>query len=147
VRTHDIDDIAQASLRDVGLAPRSIDNSQVVREVDPRSSRDLWWLVAVVATLVLGLVLYAWPHLQVRQVDSERVRMSRERERLVEVNRKLRLEKASLENLGRIEQIAVRDLGLRPPAPESLVVVERVAPVPPGARLATGPAGGPAERN
>jgi cell division protein FtsL len=122
------------------LVPKAIDNSQVVREVDPRSSRDLWLLVAVVATLVFGLVLYAWPHLQVRQVDSERVRMAREHDRLVEVNRKLRLEKASLENLTRIEQIATRDLGLRPPAPESLVVVERVAPVPPGARLATGPA-------
>jgi cell division protein FtsL len=132
------------------LVPKAIDNSQVVREVDPRSSRDLWLLVAVVATLVLGLVLYAWPHLQVRQVDSERVRMSRERERLVEVNRKLRLEKASLENLNRVEQIAVRDLGLRPPAPESLVVVERTTPVPPGARLATGPTPAPAtpgERN
>ena len=55
------------------MVPKAIDNSQVVREVDPRSSRDLWWLVAVVATLVVGLVLYAWPHLQVRQVDSERV--------------------------------------------------------------------------
>ena len=127
------------ALDPVILIPKAIDNSQVVREVDPRSSRDLWWLVAVVGTLVLGLVLYAWPHLQVRQVDGERVRMSREHDRLVEVNRKLRLEKASLENLGRVEQIAVRDLGLRPPAPESLIVVERVAPVPPGARLAAGP--------
>jgi cell division protein FtsL len=127
------------ALDPVIMVPKAIDNSQVVREVDPRSSRDLWWLVAVVATLVLGLVLYAWPHLQVRQVDGERVRMSREREQLVEANRKLRLEKASLENLKRVEQIALRDLGLRPPAPESLVVVERVAPPPPGARLATGP--------
>ena len=119
------------------VVPKAIDNSQVVREVDPRSSRDLWWLVAVVATLVLGLVLYAWPHLQVRQVDGERIRMSREREQLVEVNRKLRLEKASLENLKRVEQIAVRDLGLRPPAAESLVVVERMAPVAEGALIAT----------
>ena len=118
------------------VVPKAIDNSKVVREVDPRSSRDLWWLVAVVATLVLGLVLYAWPHLQVRQVDSERVRMSREREQLIEANRKLRLEKASLENLKRVEQIAVRDLGLRPPAAESLVVVERVVPVPEGALVA-----------
>ena len=125
------------------MVPKAIDNSQVVREVDPRSSRDLWWLVAVVATLVLGLVLYAWPHLQVREVDNQRVRMSREREQLVEANRKLRLEKASLENLKRVEQIALRDLGLRPPAPESLVVVERVAPVPASARLATGPSVAP----
>ena len=134
------------ALDPVILVPKAIDNSQVVREVDPRSSRDLWWLVAVVATLVLGLVLYAWPHLQVRQVDTERVRMSREYDRLVEVNRKLRLEKASLQNLARVEQIATRDLGLRPPAPESLVVVERLAPLPSGARLATGPVA-PGERN
>ena len=127
------------------VVPKAIDNSQVVREVDPRSSRDLWWLVAVVATLVLGLVLYAWPHLQVRQVDSERIRMSREREQLVEANRKLRLEKASLENLKRVEQIAVRDLGLRPPAPERLIVVERASPLPAAARLATGPARAPSE--
>jgi cell division protein FtsL len=122
------------------LVPKAIDNSQVVREVDPRSSRDLWWLVAVVAVLVSGLVLYAWPHLQVREVDSARVRMGRERERLVEENRKLRLEKASLQNLRRVEQIAVRDLGLRPPPAESLVVVERPASVTDGARLAGGPA-------
>ena len=80
---------------------------------------------------------------QGRQVDGERVRMSREREQLVEVNRKLRLEKASLENLKRVEQIALRDLGLRPPAPESLIVVERAAPLPAGARLANGPAVAP----
>ena len=127
------------------VTPKAIDNSKVVREVDPRSSRDLWWLVAVVATLVGGLVLYAWPHLQVREVDGARVRMSRERERLVEENRKLRLEKASLENLRRIEQIAVRDLGLRPPPPEKLVVVERPAPAPEGAVFAGGPAAAPPE--
>lgn len=134
------------------LVPKAIDNSKVVREVDPRSSRDLWWLVAVVATLVAGLVLYAWPHLQVREVDGARVRMSRERDMLVEENRKLHLEKASLQNLRRIEQIAIRDLGLRPPPAESLVVVERPAPLPDRALLAGGPpvpASGapPAEQN
>jgi cell division protein FtsL len=127
-----------------------IDNSQVVREVDPRASRDLAWLLILVMTLVGGLVLYAWPHLQIRETSRAQDRMSRQRERLLEENRKLRLEKASLENLNRVEQIAVRDLGLRPPAPESLVVVERTTPVPPGARLATGPTPAPAtpgERN
>ena len=46
-----------------------------------------------------------------------------------------------LEGLGRIEDIAVRDLGLRPPAPEDLVVVERPAAVPEGSRLAQGDQG------
>ena len=60
-----------------------------------------------------GLVLYAWPHLELRAGGAgARSSMSRERERLVEENRKLRLEKASLENLRRVEAIAARDLGL-----------------------------------
>jgi cell division protein FtsL len=112
-------------LEPVILVPKAIDNSKVVREVDPRSSRDLWWLFAVVATLVCGLVLYAWPHLQVREVDVARVRLSREREKLIEENRKLQLEKASLQNLRRVEQIAIRDLGLRTPPPDTLIVVEQ----------------------
>lgn len=121
------------------LVTKAIDNSQVVREVDPRSSRDLWWLLVLVAAMVGGLVLYAWPHLQVREVDRLSQELSRERERLVEENRKLRLEKASLENLRRVEAIATRDLGLRSPAPENLVVVERPAPMAEGAVVAGGP--------
>jgi cell division protein FtsL len=120
------------------LAARPIDNSQVVREVDPRTSRELFLLAALVAALVGGFVLYAWPNLQLRETARHREQMSRQRERLLEENRKLRLEKAMLEGLGRIEDIAVKDLGLRPPAPEDLVVVERPAALPEGARLARG---------
>jgi cell division protein FtsL len=120
-----------------------IDNSQVIREVDPRASRDLWWLLVLVMTLVGGLVLYAWPHLQIRETSRAQDRMSRERERLLEENRKLRLEKASLENLRRVETIATRDLGLVAPLPEQVVIVDRPAPPPPESQLASGlePAG------
>ena len=131
------EDTGEVNLGDVGLAPKSIDNSQVVREIDPRSSRDLWLLVALVAALAGSLGLYAWPTLMMRQTGTAAEQLSRERERLVEENRKLRLEKASLEDLRRVEAIATRELGLATPAPERLVVVERPAPVPEGARLAS----------
>jgi len=124
---------------DVDLVPKSIDNSQVVREVDPRSSRDLWLLGLLAAALVGGLVLYAWPSLELRQTTLAREQMSKERERLLEENRKLRLEKAALENLHRVEAIARRDLGLVTPAPEKLIMVEKPKEVPAGARLAGGP--------
>jgi len=120
----------------VVLLPKAIDNSQVVREVDPRSSRDLWWLLLLVLVLVAGAALYAWPHLALRQTASATEQMHRERERLREYNRKLHLEKAALENLRRVESIAVHDLGLVPPAPKQVVIVERPAPVPVGTRLA-----------
>jgi cell division protein FtsL len=117
--------------------PKAIDNSRVVREVDPRSSRDLWLLLLLVGTLAGGMVLYAWPHFELRQLGLERQRMQQVRERLIEQNRKLRLERATLENLRRIETIAVRDLGLRPPDPERLVVVEKPAELPEGTQLAS----------
>jgi cell division protein FtsL len=131
----------------VVLLPKAIDNSHVVREVDPRSSRDLWWLLVLVTVLVGGLVLYAWPHLQLRQTAMARERLSQERERLLEENRKLRLEKASLENLRRVETIAVKELGMQAPAPEKLVVVERPPTVPAGAQVAAAPDAAPERRN
>jgi cell division protein FtsL len=132
---------------DVDLVPKAIDNSQVVREVDPRSSRDLWLLLLLAAALVSGLVLYAWPSMEIRQTTLAREQMSKERERLLEENRKLRLEKAALENLHRVETIARRELGLVTPAPEKLVVVEKPKEVPAGARLAGGPEHGVGGRN
>ena len=132
---------------DVDLVPKAIDNSQIVRQVDPRSSRDLWLLGVLAAALVSGLVLYAWPSLEIRQTTLAREQMSKERERLLEENRKLRLEKAALENLHRVETIARRDLGLVTPAPDKLIVVEKPKEVPAGARLAGGPEHGGGGRN
>lgn len=127
------------------LLGKPIDNSQMVRQIDPRASRDIWFLLLLVALLVAGLVLYAWPALQIRTTGMTAVQLSREKERLIEENRKLRLEKAALEDLGRVEAIARRELGLLPPSPESSVVVETVKPLPPGAHVASRKTdGGPA---
>jgi cell division protein FtsL len=106
------------------LLTRPVDNSRVVREVDPRSHRELWTLVALAALLVGGLVLYAWPHLALRQTGMAGAQLARERDRLEEENRKLRLEKAALEDLGRIEVLATRQLGLQTPPPERVTVVD-----------------------
>jgi len=118
------------------FAFKPIDNSRVVREVDPRANRDLWLLLALVAALVGGILLYAWPHLQLRRTGIAAEQASRERDRLVEENRKLRLEKAALENLRRVEAIATRDLGLAVPPPDRQVVVEALPALGNDARLA-----------
>ena len=62
--------------------------------------------------------------------------LDREKERLLEENRKLNLEKSSLENLSRVETIATRDLGLEAPTPEQSIVVEVPPPLPPGSLMA-----------
>ena len=120
------------------LLPRATTNSRVVREVDPRASRNLWLLLGLVAGLVGGMVLYAWPRVQALQLDTRMQQHQTAHERLVEENRKLRLEKTRLERLDRIEEIATRDLGLTPPTADSLYVVEQPA-APPAAQLADAP--------
>jgi cell division protein FtsL len=128
------------------LLSRSVSNSQVVREVDPHASRRLLWLLLLVAALAGGLALYAWPHLAQRQTAIAMEQMYRERERLREANRKLRLEKAVLEDLGRVEAIARRELGLAPPDPAQVVVVERARALPEDARVARQAGARPEER-
>jgi cell division protein FtsL len=114
---------------------KPIDNSGVVRQVDPRSRREILLLILLVAVLAGGLGLYAWPALEIRRAGQTGALLDREKERLLEENRKLRLEKAALENLRRVRAIAESE-GLAPPAPERTVVIEVEKTLPAGATVA-----------
>jgi cell division protein FtsL len=115
---------------------KPIDNSRVVRQVDPRSRREILLLILLVTVLAAGLGLYAWPALEMRRAGQAGALLDREKQRLVEENRKLRLEKAALENLRRVETIAAKELGLKAPAPERSLVVEVEKPRAPGTTVA-----------
>lgn len=130
----------QRALAPLALAPKAIDNSRIVREIDPRARRELRTVFGLVLALVAALALYAWPHMELRQTGLDILRLQRVRERLVERNRKLRLEKASLEDLQRVEALASVELGLSAPAAHDVVVVEPPRPIVEGGRLASGEA-------
>ena len=116
---------------------KPIDNSRVVRQVDPRSRREILLLILLVSVLAAGLGLYAWPALEIRRAGQAGAMLDREKQRLIEENRKLRLEKAALENLRRVEAIAGKELGLKAPLPERSVVVEVEKPKAQGTTVAT----------
>ena len=130
---------------DVVRLGKPIDNSRVVRQVDPRSRRELLLLILLVSVLAAGLGLYAWPALEIRRAAQTGALLYREKQRLIEENRKLRLEKAALENLRRVEQVATQELGLQAPAPERSVVVEVEKPKAPGTSVARRETRGSAE--
>ena len=121
----------------VVLLGRPIDNSRVVRQVDPRSRREILLLILLVCVLAAGLGLYAWPALEIRRAGQAGAQLDREKQRLVEENRKLRLEKAALENLRRVEAVAAKELGLEAPEPERSLVVEVEKPKAPGSTVAS----------
>lgn len=114
----------------------SIDNRRVVRSRDDRMSKDLLWIGGVVLVLIALFVAYGWPRAALRDTGSSAGKLQREQEKLREENRELRLEKAALQDLTRIQAIATRSLGLQSPPPASVVVVERPQNLPKDSRVA-----------
>lgn len=114
----------------------SIDNRRVVRSRDDRMSKDLLWIGGVVLVLIALFVAYGWPRAALRDTGSSAGKLQREQEKLREENRELRLEKAALQDLARIQAIATGSLGLQSPPPANVVVVERPQNLPKDARVA-----------
>ena len=123
----------------------SIDNRRVVRSRDDRMSRDLRWIGGAVLLLIGLFIAYGWPRAALRDTGSSVGKLQRERDKLLEENRELRLEKAALQDLKRIETIANGSLGLQSPSASDVIVVERPQNLPKDSRVATRtpPAGSP----
>jgi hypothetical protein len=100
--------------------PKVIDNSRLVKVVDPRRRREIRMFSASVAALFLLLMFYAWQHFRAIEYGYRIEAQKSERERLVELNRTLKLEEASLRDPGRIDMLA-RQMGLESPQPGQLV--------------------------
>jgi len=114
----------------------SIDNRRVVRSRDDRMSKDLRWTFGIVLILIGLFVAYGWPRAALRDTGSSAGKLQREHEKLQEENRELRLEKATLQDLRRVETIAAQSLDLHSPPPSNVIVVERPQNLPKDSRLA-----------
>lgn len=115
----------------------SIDNRRVVRSRDDRMSKDLLWIGGVVLLLIGLFVAYGLPRAVLRDTGSTAGKLQREHEKLLEENRELRLEKASLEDLKRVQTIANTSLDLHSPAAANVIVVERPQNLPKDSRTAS----------
>ena len=106
-------------MRDAGVVRlgRPIDNSGVVRQVDPRSRRELLLLILLVSVLAAGLGLYAWPALEIRRAGQAGAPLDRGPQRPSDADRTLRLGEAAPAKLRRLEQPPTRQLCPQPPAP------------------------------
>jgi cell division protein FtsL len=115
-------DTRSAGRRSVaGLTPefyfqKTIDNSRLVKIVDPQRRREIRMFSTSVAALFLVMMFYAWQHFSSIEYGYKIEAQKTEHERLVEVNRTLKLEAASLRDPGRIDALA-RQMGLESPQP------------------------------
>jgi cell division protein FtsL len=73
------------------------------------------YAVPLAFLLVTGILFYVWLQVQMVGLSYEISTAQKQKKELVEINKKLRIQWSSLKSPDRIEQIALNQLGLRPP--------------------------------
>lgn len=105
---------------------KAIDNSRLVKVEDPGRNREMKQFVTALACLFLFVFLYAWQHFKAIEYGYQIESAKRELNGLVETNRALKLEDASLRNPERIDLMA-RRMGLVPPEPGQIIRMDTAA--------------------
>lgn len=111
-----------------------IKNRHLVRELDRGRVKELLVVVMLAGFLLVPLLVYVWNHMEWIRLGYELERLETERTAQAELGARLRIEKASLSSLARVERQARRRLNLEPAA-----VVVRMVGEPEG----PGPVAGP----
>src|SRR5438270_9904274 len=93
---------------------KTIDNSRLVKVEDPRRAREMRHFSIALCCLFLLVMTYAWQHFKAIEYGYQIESLKMQRDSLVEMNRELHLEDASLRNPERIDTMA-RKLGLQSP--------------------------------
>jgi cell division protein FtsL len=102
---------------------KSIDNSRLVKVEDPRRGREMKFFGIALCCLFLLVMGYALQHFRAIEYGYKIEVLRSQRDGLVEMNRALRLEKASLRDPERIDVMA-RRLGMQSPQPGQVMRME-----------------------
>ncbi len=114
------------------VTQRRWQNQPLVRERDTGSVRWLWRLVATMAVIAIPMAIYLHLHGQSIRLAYEASALRAEQDSLIEQERRLRIERARLESLERVEHWADVE-GLVVPGAHQVVVIESVPPSGPDA--------------
>lgn len=100
---------------------RVVLNQRLVKERDQARARDLRRVVWICAGLLVPILFYVWQQVEYIRTGYQIEQLRAEKSRLVEWNRQMKLERATLHNLKRIESLSRSRLGLVAPDPENTV--------------------------
>lgn len=115
--------------RQVGRLPGL--NARLVMEMDRGRARELLLALALAAVMLMPLLIYVWQNVEWFRSGYQLEELKARQDRLAETGRQLRLEKASLEDLTRVERVATEEMGLREPPGGTVVLVDRGRLAPP----------------
>jgi len=106
-----------------------INNANVVRDADTKYRREYVGMTCLFGAFLFCLFFYGWQHYRWITAGYKIEEAQKQKEQLTEVGRQLRLERESLRNLQRIDEIARHDLGMVLPAPGQIVIFTADAPL------------------
>ena len=110
------------------VSERRWKNVPLTRERDPRRSRWLVALVLGVAALAAPVIAYLLHQMEYVQVRYKIEEMRGKRDQLEETERRLRIERATIQSLPSVEARAGSELGLVRPGPGQVVVAKTASP-------------------
>jgi cell division protein FtsL len=108
---------------------KRISNVAIVRDVDTRQQRQYMLFTLLSALFVMGLLFYGWQQYRWIQTGYALESAQKEKEELLELNRRFSLERDSLSALSRIDQEARNTLGMVPAAAGQIVTFKHEAPL------------------
>lgn len=106
---------------------KAIDNSRLVKVEDPRRAREMRQFGIALACLFLFVMAYAFQHFRAIEYGYKIESLKSQRDSLIETNRALRLEEASLRDPERIDRMA-RELGLQSPQAGQVMRMDTALP-------------------
>jgi len=110
---------------------KAVRNEQLVRELDRKRHRELFWVAFLGVVLTLAVIVYAWPHFELIRLGYRMEELRERRDQLVQWKHHLELQRATECDPARIESIARNELGMVYPGPEQMVVIEPINPMGP----------------
>ncbi len=114
---------------------KGIDNSRLVKVEDPRRTSEMRQCGIALGCLFLFVMAYAFQHFKAIEYGYKIEALKLQRDGLVEMNRALHLEEASLRDPERIDRMA-RELGLQSPQAGQVIRID-AAPEASGAEVAS----------
>ena len=115
---------------------KSIDNSRLVKVEDPRRTREMRQFGIALACLFVLVMGYAFQHFKAIEYGYKIEALKSQRTNLIEMNRAMRLEEASLRDPERIDRIA-REMGLQSPQAGQVVRMDSSMPAASGSVVAS----------
>src|SRR5580693_2372024 len=106
---------------------KTIDNSRLVRVEDPRRELEMKQFGVALACLFLLVMTFAWQHFRAIEYGYKIEALRVQRDGMLELNRALRLEDASLRDPERIDTLA-RKLGLQSPTAGQVLHMDTAVP-------------------